>query len=188
MTVLIDGKLEDPLIKDKKVSLLGRVICGQKISMGRIIYGNCSYSLKRKEWRRTRTSPRRLEASGFTLATRSQGLAFRRLEASPKTDMLSREGRRKGLPKKGNPLTQKSRQGLAPRRLEASPKTDMLSRKGRRKGLPKKGNCLTQKGRQGLAPRRLEASPKKKSTTLKKKGERLEDALELIPAPGDNVI
>ncbi|KAI8445202.1 hypothetical protein BY996DRAFT_6551352 [Phakopsora pachyrhizi] len=34
MTVLIDGKLEDPLIKDKKVSLLGRVICGQKISMG----------------------------------------------------------------------------------------------------------------------------------------------------------
>ncbi|KAI8447036.1 hypothetical protein BY996DRAFT_6568211 [Phakopsora pachyrhizi] len=34
MTVLIDGKLEDPLIKDKKVSLLGGVICGQKISMG----------------------------------------------------------------------------------------------------------------------------------------------------------
>ncbi|KAI8449635.1 hypothetical protein BY996DRAFT_6487370 [Phakopsora pachyrhizi] len=33
MTVLIDGKLEDPLIKDKKVSLLGGVICGQKISM-----------------------------------------------------------------------------------------------------------------------------------------------------------
>ncbi|CAH7675623.1 hypothetical protein BY996DRAFT_6479395 [Phakopsora pachyrhizi] len=50
----------------------------------------------------------------------------------------------------------------------------MLSCKGRRKGLPKK------------APRRLEASPKKKSTHLKKKGERLEDALELIPAPGDN--
>ncbi|KAI8453608.1 hypothetical protein BY996DRAFT_6592561 [Phakopsora pachyrhizi] len=34
MTVLIDVKLEDPLIKDKKVSLLGGVICGQKISMG----------------------------------------------------------------------------------------------------------------------------------------------------------
>ncbi|CAH7690220.1 hypothetical protein PPACK8108_LOCUS25503 [Phakopsora pachyrhizi] len=34
MTILIDGKLEDPLIKDKNVSLLGRVICGQKISMG----------------------------------------------------------------------------------------------------------------------------------------------------------
>ncbi|CAH7686200.1 hypothetical protein PPACK8108_LOCUS20816 [Phakopsora pachyrhizi] len=34
MTVLIDGKLEDPLIKDKKVSLLGWVICGQRISMG----------------------------------------------------------------------------------------------------------------------------------------------------------
>ncbi|CAH7682092.1 hypothetical protein PPACK8108_LOCUS14800 [Phakopsora pachyrhizi] len=36
MTVLIDGKLEDPLIKDKKVSLLGGVICGQKISMGSV--------------------------------------------------------------------------------------------------------------------------------------------------------
>ncbi|KAI8449636.1 hypothetical protein BY996DRAFT_6487372 [Phakopsora pachyrhizi] len=35
MTVLIYGKLEDPLIKDKKVSLLGGVICGQKISMDR---------------------------------------------------------------------------------------------------------------------------------------------------------
>ncbi|CAH7684981.1 hypothetical protein BY996DRAFT_6557079 [Phakopsora pachyrhizi] len=34
MTVLIDVKLEDPLIKDKRVSLLGGVICGQKISMG----------------------------------------------------------------------------------------------------------------------------------------------------------
>ncbi|CAH7684743.1 hypothetical protein PPACK8108_LOCUS19165 [Phakopsora pachyrhizi] len=44
MTVLIDVKLEDPLIKDKKVVpdgdqfqrvvLLGGVICGQKISMG----------------------------------------------------------------------------------------------------------------------------------------------------------
>ncbi|CAH7671038.1 hypothetical protein PPACK8108_LOCUS5789, partial [Phakopsora pachyrhizi] len=36
MTILIDGKLEDPLIKDKKVSLLGGVICGQKISMGSV--------------------------------------------------------------------------------------------------------------------------------------------------------
>ncbi|KAI8455129.1 hypothetical protein BY996DRAFT_6614273 [Phakopsora pachyrhizi] len=40
MTVLIDGKLEDPLIKDKKVSLLGRVICGQKISMGSVSEGS----------------------------------------------------------------------------------------------------------------------------------------------------
>ncbi|KAI8446906.1 hypothetical protein BY996DRAFT_6479643 [Phakopsora pachyrhizi] len=37
MTVLIDVKLEDPLIKDKRVSLLGGVICGQKISMGSVI-------------------------------------------------------------------------------------------------------------------------------------------------------
>ncbi|CAH7669961.1 hypothetical protein PPACK8108_LOCUS4625 [Phakopsora pachyrhizi] len=41
MTVLIDDKLEDPLIKDKKVSLLGRVICGQKISMGSVSEGSC---------------------------------------------------------------------------------------------------------------------------------------------------
>ncbi|KAI8452339.1 hypothetical protein BY996DRAFT_6455043 [Phakopsora pachyrhizi] len=40
MTVLIDGKLEDPLIKDKKVSLLGGVICGQKISMGSVSEGS----------------------------------------------------------------------------------------------------------------------------------------------------
>ncbi|CAH7683995.1 hypothetical protein PPACK8108_LOCUS17889 [Phakopsora pachyrhizi] len=40
MTVLIDGKLEDPLIKDKKISLLGRVICGQKISMGSVSEGS----------------------------------------------------------------------------------------------------------------------------------------------------
>ncbi|KAI8458159.1 hypothetical protein BY996DRAFT_6471098 [Phakopsora pachyrhizi] len=59
-------------------------------------------------------------------------------------------------------------------RLKASPKIDVINNNGRRKGLPKKGNPLTQKRRQGLAPRRLEASPKK--------------ALELIPAPGDNVI
>ncbi|CAH7687768.1 hypothetical protein PPACK8108_LOCUS22604 [Phakopsora pachyrhizi] len=39
MTVLIDGKLEDPLNKDKKVSLLGGVICGQRISMGEGIEG-----------------------------------------------------------------------------------------------------------------------------------------------------
>ncbi|KAI8445166.1 hypothetical protein BY996DRAFT_6594253 [Phakopsora pachyrhizi] len=43
MTVLIDGKLEDPLIKGKKVSLLGGVICGQKISMGSVSEGSsCS--------------------------------------------------------------------------------------------------------------------------------------------------
>ncbi|CAH7686057.1 hypothetical protein PPACK8108_LOCUS20659 [Phakopsora pachyrhizi] len=40
MTVLIDGKLEDPLIKDKKVSLLGGVICGQKISMESVSEGS----------------------------------------------------------------------------------------------------------------------------------------------------
>ncbi|KAI8456733.1 hypothetical protein BY996DRAFT_6515349 [Phakopsora pachyrhizi] len=40
MTVLIDGKLEDSLMKDKKVSLLGRVICGQKISMGSVSEGS----------------------------------------------------------------------------------------------------------------------------------------------------
>ncbi|KAI8449572.1 hypothetical protein BY996DRAFT_6511379 [Phakopsora pachyrhizi] len=40
MTVLIDGKLEDPLMKDKKVSLLGGVICGQKISMGSVSEGS----------------------------------------------------------------------------------------------------------------------------------------------------
>ncbi|CAH7674498.1 hypothetical protein BY996DRAFT_6537644 [Phakopsora pachyrhizi] len=36
MTILIDGKLEDPLNKAKKVVLMRtrRVICGQKISMG----------------------------------------------------------------------------------------------------------------------------------------------------------
>ncbi|CAH7673628.1 hypothetical protein BY996DRAFT_6461166 [Phakopsora pachyrhizi] len=85
-------------------------------------------------------APRRLEASGFTLATRSQGLDPRRLEASPKKEKIF-----------------------------------ILSCKGRRKGLP----------------RRLEASPKskiKKSTPLKKKGERYEEVLELIPAPGDNVL
>ncbi|CAH7686824.1 hypothetical protein PPACK8108_LOCUS21524 [Phakopsora pachyrhizi] len=43
MTVLIDGKLENPLIKDKKVSLLGGVICGQKVSMGSVSEGSsCS--------------------------------------------------------------------------------------------------------------------------------------------------
>ncbi|KAI8442660.1 hypothetical protein BY996DRAFT_6541617 [Phakopsora pachyrhizi] len=40
MTVLIDGKLEDPLNKDKKVSLLGGVICGQRISMGSVSEGS----------------------------------------------------------------------------------------------------------------------------------------------------
>ncbi|CAH7683787.1 hypothetical protein PPACK8108_LOCUS17514 [Phakopsora pachyrhizi] len=50
MTVLIDGKLEDPLKKDKKVVpdedqfqrvvLLGGVICGQKISMGSVSEGS----------------------------------------------------------------------------------------------------------------------------------------------------
>ncbi|CAH7687152.1 hypothetical protein PPACK8108_LOCUS21894 [Phakopsora pachyrhizi] len=40
MTVLIDVKLEDPLIKDKKVSLLGGMICGQKISMGSVNKGS----------------------------------------------------------------------------------------------------------------------------------------------------
>ncbi|KAI8445713.1 hypothetical protein BY996DRAFT_6513670 [Phakopsora pachyrhizi] len=46
-------------------------------------------------------------------------------------------------------------------------------------------------GRRKGLPRRLEASPKskiKKSTPLKKKGERYEEVLELIPAPGDNVL
>ncbi|KAI8447459.1 hypothetical protein BY996DRAFT_6467169 [Phakopsora pachyrhizi] len=89
---------------------------------------------KLKEWRKAELAPRRLEASGFTLATRSQGLDPRRLEAS-------------------NPLTLKRIQGLAPRRLEASPKSKI-----------------------------------KKSAPLKKKGERYEEVLELIPAPGDNVL
>ncbi|CAH7673315.1 hypothetical protein BY996DRAFT_6451989 [Phakopsora pachyrhizi] len=40
MTVLIDVKLEDPLIKDKKVSLLGGMTCGQKISMGSVSEGS----------------------------------------------------------------------------------------------------------------------------------------------------
>ncbi|KAI8443363.1 hypothetical protein BY996DRAFT_6500931 [Phakopsora pachyrhizi] len=40
MTVLIDGKLEDPLNKDKKVSLLGGVICVQRISMGSVSEGS----------------------------------------------------------------------------------------------------------------------------------------------------
>ncbi|CAH7673504.1 hypothetical protein PPACK8108_LOCUS8366 [Phakopsora pachyrhizi] len=40
MTVLIDDKLEDPLIKDKKVSLLGGAIFGQKISMGSVSEGS----------------------------------------------------------------------------------------------------------------------------------------------------
>ncbi|KAI8455672.1 hypothetical protein BY996DRAFT_6436704 [Phakopsora pachyrhizi] len=44
MTILIDVKLEDPLIKDKKVSLLGGVICGHKISMGSVSEGS-SYDL-----------------------------------------------------------------------------------------------------------------------------------------------
>ncbi|CAH7668256.1 hypothetical protein PPACK8108_LOCUS2739 [Phakopsora pachyrhizi] len=78
---------------------------------------------KLKEWRKAELAPRRLEASGFTLATRSQGLDPRRLEAR------------------------------LPRRLEASPKSKI-----------------------------------KKSAPLKKKGERYEEVLELIPAPGDNVL
>ncbi|CAH7690818.1 hypothetical protein PPACK8108_LOCUS26278 [Phakopsora pachyrhizi] len=49
MTVLIDGKLEDPLIKDKKVSLLGWVICGQKISMGSVSEGSSCAGLAEAE-------------------------------------------------------------------------------------------------------------------------------------------
>ncbi|KAI8446883.1 hypothetical protein BY996DRAFT_6489397 [Phakopsora pachyrhizi] len=49
MTVLIDGKLENPLIKDKKVSLLGGVICGQKISMGSVSEGSSCWQTNQED-------------------------------------------------------------------------------------------------------------------------------------------